>query len=264
MKLRLVESPHIKQSIFRHYAATDTFFPIIGSVIEGKQDGWILSASVNNLESFFVVHKFGFCQVIDLSFSECIDQPILELLTGHFVLPFLPVKLRLYAVSDHWNFAIQDKKFLIVEETERIRFTTVKKYPDVNQCEQLTPENVEEVSKILNLDLGTRFWNSFHDAAHLSLGVFTRDDQGVPACVCYAAAVSNGMAEIDVMTHPDQREKGHATKVVNCFVTFCKKNGILPVWDCFANNNGSLRTALRCNFNQSLSYRYLTIKPLTS
>ncbi|SMP72130.1 GNAT acetyltransferase [Desulfonatronum zhilinae] len=261
MSLHSVEPAHVRGRAFTQYAATSSFFPIIGMVLEAKQDGWIMAANPLEPSSLLVVHKFGFCQVVDLVPNNPLDHAIVEVLSGRTVYDFLPSKLRVYAVTNTWFSAIQADARYTVEESQRVRFLPGDAPMIARPHETLTMENIYDVSAALGLELGSRFWNSSADAVLQGLGCFLRDAHGNPASLCYAAAVSNNTAEIDVMTHPELRAQGLAVRAVQAFVGQCRERGIIPLWDCFANNSGSVQTALRCGFNRSYAYRFLTIKP---
>ncbi len=82
----------------------------------------------------------------------------------------------------------------------------------------------------------------------------------VPAAICYAAALSNNYAEIDIITHADFRQKGYGKLIATIFMAECYKKGISSLWDCFTNNAGSMNLCKSLGFKSSLpAYKFLTI-----
>ena len=84
-----------------------------------------------------------------------------------------------------------------------------------------------------------RFWRTpeeFILKAH-AVVVFVNEE---PAAICYAAAVADGRAEIDVLTWPEYRHLGLGKLVVMRFNQQSQAQGLAPLWDCFTNNAGSI------------------------
>jgi hypothetical protein len=81
-----------------------------------------------------------------------------------------------------------------------------------------------------------------------------------PVAICYAAAVANHQAEVDVMTHPDFRQRGFAHMAVSDFINKCRTVALHPVWDCFTNNLGSMNLSRTSGFVAERSiYAFYTI-----
>ena len=110
----------------------------------------------------------------------------------------------------------------------------------------------------LGLDLEHRFWDSKEHFINQGYGIFLTAE-AVPVAVCYAAAVGNRLAEVDILTDPAHQKKGLAKYAAALFVEQSLKRGIETNWDCFEDNPGSLRTANALGFTAVKSYQLLSL-----
>ncbi|MBS1757397.1 MAG: GNAT family N-acetyltransferase [Bacteroidetes bacterium] len=119
----------------------------------------------------------------------------------------------------------------------------------------------EDLIKIdeFKLDLENRFWNGPADTLKNSLAQIVIDKDSRPVSICYAAAVENRIAEIDVFTSERYRGKGLAKLAVEAFVNNCVAKNIKPTWDCFEDNTASKKTALSLGFDKIQEYNFLSI-----
>ena len=122
----------------------------------------------------------------------------------------------------------------------------------------ITGANFDFISA-LDLGITSRFWDSKADFVNHSNGVVIFNSSGEPVCICYAAAIANGMAEIDILTKEDHRNRGLAKFAVAGFVNNCINKNIIPNWDCFEENEASLKTARRLFFEEVKRYRFLSL-----
>jgi predicted GNAT family acetyltransferase len=74
--------------------------------------------------------------------------------------------------------------------------------------------------------------------------------------LCYAAAVADGLAEVDVATDPEFRERGLAGVVTRQFIRECLSRGVAPTWDCFEYNAGSMKLARKIGFVEMRRYPF--------
>ncbi len=222
-------------SAWQCYAAQEFFFPLMGAVLEQKQEGRLFANAQGT--GFYVEHAFGFAQLfgdIDSEFAKALQKYFEERKT--FAVP----KVRLYAPE---NFAHMDFEPLASFRAIRQRFFPVEQKIALTPLEQIQVVSVDGSNFDAMEDtfhLATRFWRNEED--------FVRHGQakmllykGQIAALCYAAAVSNNQAEIDVVTLPEFHQKGLGKIVTQSFIEHCREKGILPLWDCFTNNVGSMK-----------------------
>ena len=223
---------------FKHGA----YFPLIAAVLSDAQNGVIYADCEENPTQVYVEHVFGFAQIFGK------PVPAFEQALHRYLLvdkAFSCAKVRLYG--------LHCPGFMQVSECDGLR--SWRQHFQLNTARMETIANGTEVP--VN---GLVF--VFADASHLDLieevfgvvGRFwrTRDDfwrqsnavlalvEGQAAALCYAAAVAGGRAEIDVLTLPAYRHLGLAKAVVRMFNQRCLEQNVLPLWDCFINNNASM------------------------
>lgn len=243
---------------FRIYEKSkESFFPLIGAVLAGVQNGQILGDNANDPEQVIVEHSFGFAQI----FGQ-ITPEFVELLKVHLLVKkdFSSSKLRLYTPFAPDFLMTPDCDYL---RSERCRFyinsekfnSLWQRLASVN-WQPATYENFEQIEKTFNL--ATRFWPD-KDAFIANSGAVTIWEDAQPASICYAAAIANNAAEIDVLTAPEKRGRGYGLAAAANFIHNCLNTGIAPLWDCFTNNSGSMALANRLGYEPAAPYPFFTI-----
>ncbi len=222
-------------SAWQCYVAQNFFFPLMGAVLEQKQEGRLFANAQGT--GFYVEHAFGFAQLfgdIDVEFAKDLQKYFEE--RKAFAVP----KVRLYAPESfaHMNFetlapfkAIRQRFFPAEQETLPMSLEHV-------QVLSVDARNFDAMEE--NFRLATRFWRSEEEFvlhSHAKMLLY----KGQIAALCYAAAVANKQAEIDVVTLPEFHQKGFGKIVTQAFIAHCCKRDILPLWDCFTNNIGSMK-----------------------
>lgn len=228
------------------YEAAGAFFPLIGAVLEGTQQGVAYGDDPVRPRQVYVEHAFGFAQVFGAS------EPAFTSALHRYLLverAFAAPKVRLYTPQLPAFLAGPEHAGL---RSERQRFTPgADQPPAVREREgALVAQPVDAASfEAMEAAFGValRFWRSAADFIAQSRAVAVLAD-GRPAAICYAAAVSRGRAEIDVMTLPAFRQQGAARFAVLQFAARCRPEGIAPLWDCFTNNTGSVQLASSTGF----------------
>jgi GNAT superfamily N-acetyltransferase len=194
----------------------------------------------------YVEHAFGFAQVFGASvptFEEALRRHLL--VDRKFSAP----KVRLYTPRLPSFLAGADAASLR-SERQRFHLAGGEGLPPSERegaldCVPVDASNYGRMQDAFGVAL--RFWRSAADFVGGSRAVVARVD-GQPAAICYAAAVSDARAEIDVMTLPAWRMRGAARFAVAHFVQRCLREGIQPLWDCFSNNAGSVQLCRASGF----------------
>ena len=113
-----------------------------------------------------------------------------------------------------------------------------------------------DFTNLFDLDLCSRYWNKCEDFKANSFGVIDSKIEGI----CYSAAVSDKYTEIDVLVKEHSRGKQLGTKLVKYYIDNILKNRIVPLWDCYSNNEASLALALKNGFEKKFDYNYYNIE----
>jgi len=234
-------------------------FPIIQAVIVGVQQGQIFR---NTSTNYWVLHKAGFSEVFlnDDDGTELIDFIIEN--------KNLPTYFHIYNPPEKLVDVFQARlEIFNVRERNRVQLRYKEQQMKIDSphlldgqftLSQVSDDNFDLLA-IFNLGLSYKFWNGKEDFVRNSLGVFIKDKHNNPVSLCYAASVADHVAEIDVLTTENYRGKGFAKLVVSFFISNCSEKSIIPNWDCFKENQNSLKTALAAGFFKNLEYRFLSI-----
>lgn len=224
------------------YLTHEAFFPLIAAVLLNEQDGVVLGNDEKRPTQVYVEHAFGFAQVFgtpDPAFEQSLQRYLLA------DKAFTCAKVRLYTphcpsflqASDCDGMRSWRQHFQL--DPTRANFSEAGAQQPVKdltlvQADASHADLIESAFGVVS-----RFWRSPADFANKSNPVMALVG-GQPAALCYAAAVANGKAEIDVLTLPDYRHLGLAKAVVQGFNQRCLEQQVLPLWDCFTNNAGSM------------------------
>lgn len=241
---------------FALYCQHEAFFPLIAAVLTGSQRGKAFGDDPLAPKAAYVEHAFGFAQIfgeVSPAFARALDSYLVEcrqfaIAKVRLYTPFLPKAL---LAKDQWRS--ERRRFVL----DAALFQRSCVGLDCADIQPLPPAQLEPLEATFGLV--TRFWpdaQAFlrHSLAQVALV------KGEIAAICYAAAVENGRAEIDVLTSPPLRGRGLGKKVVAAFARVCQARGIAPLWDCFTNNAGSLALARSVGFVSGAGpYPFFTI-----
>lgn len=246
-----------RRAAFAPYRAGPAFFPLIGAVLEGTQDGVAYGDHPATPRQWYVEHAFGFAQVFGAPAPGFEDALRRHLLVDR---AFAAPKVRLY--TPHCpDFLRGPDAEGMRSERQRFRLADARgggpDYDGRLAAVAVDAANFEAMEGAFGVAL--RFWRTPADFIANARATLVLLD-GAPAAVCYAAAVSDGRAEIDVMTLPAARQQGAARRAVAHFVARCRAEGIEPLWDCFTNNAASVQLSLATGFAPAgPAYPFFTI-----
>jgi RimJ/RimL family protein N-acetyltransferase len=226
-------------------------FPIIEHVREKPQYG----SNYRFGSIHLVMHKSGFAQFLAYD-PKCIESIADFCVNEHTV----PQYFHIYDADERlMQFLNKDNRFGI-----RFRKRIQLVYSNLSisldkKCEIVGVGEVDiDKLDVFNLDLTNRFWLGEKDFITNALGKVLLVNNK-PVSICYASAIGANRAEIDVATLPAYRGLGYAKAVCKAFINNCIKSEIVPNWDCFEGNKGSLALAYRLGFVQKNVYPFLSI-----
>jgi RimJ/RimL family protein N-acetyltransferase len=243
------------------YRAAGARFPLISAVLRRSQRGRVFADAPAAPRAAFVVNGFGFACLLGGPAEE-FDEGLGRLLAAPGALG--TSYLLWYAPPEAWQARLDRLGPDRVRRRVRVRFEFLgdragwsrepEAPPPGFELRRLTPELLPATEKF-GLDLASRFWSSAEDFAANSLGVCLTAG-GEVASLCYAAAVADGLAEVDVATQAEYRGRGLAGFVTREFIRGCLRRGVAPTWDCFDYNAGSLRLAEGLGFAELRRYPF--------
>lgn len=224
------------------YLKHEAFFPLIAAVLLNEQDGVVYANSEECPTQIYVEHAFGFAQVFgtpDPAFEQSLQRYLVvdKAFTSAKVRLYTPYCPSFLQASDCEGMRSWRQHFQL--DPTRANFAEAGAQQPVEdltlvQADASHVDLIEGAFGVVN-----RFWRSPADFVNQSNAVMALVG-GQPAALCYAAAVANGQAEIDVLTLPSYRHLGLAKAVVQLFNQRCHAQHVLPLWDCFTNNAGSM------------------------
>lgn len=235
-------------ALYLHHGA---HFPLIAAVLNGDQAGVVHADREGRPTQVYVEHTFGFAQV----FGAAVPQ-FERALQRYWLIDkaFGSAKVRLYTPhcptflqsSEHEGLRSWRQRFQLATHHHADGGGESTEPPATGLT--LVPAGANEVDLIENaFGVVGRFWRTPGDFATRSNAVLALID-GQPAALCYAAAVADGKAEIDVLTLPTFRHLGLAKAVVRLFNQRCLAQNVQPLWDCFTNNTASMALCQSAGF----------------
>jgi RimJ/RimL family protein N-acetyltransferase len=247
------------------YQSSSLRFPLISAVIENRQRGQVFVD--RNGKSALVVNNFGFMYLIGAEVNPELHDALVGLFSGANRIK--PSYLLWYSPPESWQQRLDAAG---ARRRERIRYEFQERNagylsepvtcPSGFDMRRLDTELIPSTKKF-GIEIDSRFWASARDVTENGLGFCIIKDDDVVS-ICYAAAISDGLAEIDVATDEAYRQQGLAVLVSQQFIRECLSRGITPTWDCFAYNTGSRRLAERLGFSELVHYPFYSFNiPLT-
>ena len=232
-----------------------TGFPITQAVLDGTQQGKIFESGASR----FVLHKAGFGSI--LKEPACQYNDFFNLISNEEI----PKYFHLYSASQGLiNACNMQAGKMNIKIRERVVLRYLGKEPLVVNFPKgfcAIPKKDFQVESFsgFGLNLESKFWNSKIDFLEHAMPVGLMDENGQPAALCYSAANSSGLAEIDIYTAEKHRNKGLGKLVTSLFINECLQNDYTPNWDCFVENKGSLITAETVGFKHYKEYCFISI-----
>ncbi|EHP40424.1 gcn5-related N-acetyltransferase [Cupriavidus basilensis OR16] len=247
---------------FALYRTNEAFFPLIGSVLNDEQDGVVYADHAVAPRQVYVEHAFGFAQIFGTptpEFENALRQYLLvdkqfAAAKVRLYTPYLPAFLR---SGDSDALRSYRQRFVFDSERGSLQSLHGQVLNTETRAGYVDQSNVAEIER--RFGVVSRFWRSPDDfiaKAHAAVALV----KGEMAAICYAAAVADGRAEIDVLTLPEYRHLGLGKFVVMLFNQNCRDAGLQPLWDCFANNSGSMALCRSIGFVPAMAaYPFFTI-----
>ncbi|MAZ01628.1 MAG: hypothetical protein CMN56_00650 [Sneathiella sp.] len=263
MMLRLEKEDY--GSVYELYKELDYFFPLIASVLLDEQDGVVYADHARSPTQAYVEHAFGFSQFFGNSMK---PSGFLEKLKSYLLIErkFYAEKVRLYSPSPSGSFLSATENVALSERQrfhlDQDRFSEQRKVSGANISADIRTHKIsrDDLAAIEDsFQVVNRFWRGpeeFLKKANSCLITYRNKF----ASICYSAATVDGYAEIDVATLPEYRKLGLARHAVTGFVENCHAADVIPLWDCYTNNEGSMALAATIGFiPYNLPYDFFTI-----
>jgi GNAT superfamily N-acetyltransferase len=256
--------PEEFSAAFPLYRAAGLTFPLISAVLQGVQRGQVLADRRESPHAAAIVTRFGFTFVAGEADS-AFDGGLAQVLASADVLE--PSRVLWYAPPESWRArldAVPDG--VRRRERARLQFSEERAtwlhdpppIPEPFALETLTPDLLP-ATEPLGLDVASRFWSSAEDYEANGFGVCLVGERGV-AAICYAATVVDGLAEVDVVTDSELRGRGLGFALGQAFIGQCLSTGVRPTWDCFLDNAGSVRLAVKLGFVPAATYPFYSFQ----
>lgn len=238
----------------------DVFFPLIGNVLDGKQSGHVFTSAKN---SYFIIHKFGFAQFFAPHKHTDIYDNFIETLTDKAEIKNLGLntKLRIYCPDKNGSHIIKSAMQPEIQTSERMQmrlYSSVRVPNKQSTSHLINAKNINTVISHCPVNLDSRFWNNAKDFLNYGLGYYIKTNDH-PAGLCYSAALSHNIAEIDIFISENHRKNGLGETLGHDFIARCQKQDIIPNWDCFTNNIASCSLAVKLGFKAQRVYDFYTI-----
>jgi GNAT superfamily N-acetyltransferase len=253
-------SPEMCAAVFEEYRANEHFFPLVGAVLLGTQDGHVYANDGSVPTQVYVEHAFGFSQLIGSRVAEFERQLETYLLT---IKAFRPQKIRLYTphlpefLASMNSLMAQRQRFVIRPDSEKYLDASAQPLAKDVSATVVDVQNIEVIDEVFGIS--DRFWRGSSDFLRHANAVLVSYN-AKPAAICYAAAEADRRVEIDVMTLPEYRNLGLGRVAVVKFLTRCFDLSLTPLWDCFTNNAGSMTLSASVGFiPRQAPYPFFTI-----
>ncbi|MBL8517733.1 MAG: GNAT family N-acetyltransferase [Betaproteobacteria bacterium] len=263
-----IVSPAEVDWLDRAYATTHPRFPIIGAVCSGLQQGFVWGAVNAQCPWVVVIHRSGFCQAFfraSPALHECGEVAELLQASAPQILPnYLmwydpPAELvERLSRANYQNFRLRRRmRWQYRQTAQALPVPAILAQHPSNRCVALNADQVIQAGEN-GLVVPNRFWGSVDSFSANALAHGIVADGGQVHSICYAAAIHLAEAEVDVGTSADMSGQGLASLCTSAFISAATGKGISPFWDCFLDNDASMRLAKRLGFTPCGEYSFAT------
>ncbi|MEY9091667.1 GNAT family N-acetyltransferase [Paenibacillus sp. RC84] len=225
-KVNAAIRPHLTR-LFEEVRRVDV---CIDSVLEGQAGGdiRIFVDSLTNPSSA-QINQGSFAYFAGDSAGPSAEQWLVELPAHCYIMPSSPGWVQ-RARSIHGGKLIRGERYLFSPESLRPGpLKELAEHPDYI-VEKITPELARDMFRdplqhyhFVNYDTAEQFIET-------GFGYCIRAE-GEVAAACTTAMVCRTGVEIGIMTHPDYRKFGLATRVAAAFLLHCLEHNLYPSWD---------------------------------
>jgi hypothetical protein len=224
------------------------------SVVEGKVDGEIFTASVSNPKTFYIKHPYGMsllCGVIiDNHFLQEFEEYICsEQRVGKDLMQVYPNLLN-HKLKEFFSKPHID---IIIDKSQRINFKFSKQNYSKLRAElnldELDIRLVDDVifNQMSGVVVPLKFWDNSETFIKNGIG-FSLSEEGELACTAFSAFIFEHELELGMETIEKFRGEGMAVKTCAKLIDYCLDNNYEPIWACKFDNIGSLKLALKLGF----------------
>jgi len=126
--------------------------------------------------------------------------------------------------------------------------------PQGYSVKKISPEIINSIKKNQDfVDYINCFWVTFDKYFDKGLGYCAVDSENF-ATICISVFASENEREVGIKTFPDFQRKGLAYVTACAYIEECLKEGFIPVWSCFSENEVSLKLAEKLGYTIEASH----------
>jgi GNAT superfamily N-acetyltransferase len=241
------------------YKQNEDQFPLIAAVLEGRQQGVVYSNHTAIPTHCFVINKFGFCQEFYSTHDQTFFNRIKEIIAKRDY-----SKLRCYAPRNTLKEYLDSCEYALLSERVQYEYKNIateskKSLPGNLHIQDFAKKNAN--MNDFGLNLYNRYWNGFEDFYEHALAVIATDNDHVIG-ICYAAGIGLNRAEIDIYVDNDYRKSGIGYQLSRKFIKKVHGDNMIPSWDCYSNNNVSVKLSVQLGFKEINRYCFYNITGL--
>jgi len=233
------------------------------SVISGHTDGKIYVDSLENPQTFYIIHPYGMTYLCGDSHNEAFQAALYD----YFTQRSFPRKKAewLQAFPRDWDGFMDS----LVEEgivllSRRLNFTfNADKFHQVYQQIEPSPYQVistptEMLFEISGTVVPKDYWKTPEQFAAIAKA-FTVMVDGKPASTAFTSARHDDKLEIGIETKSEYYGKGLGYLACAKLVEYCLDNQLEPIWSCRFDNVGSIKLSQKLGFVETLNMPYYYI-----
>lgn len=236
-------------------------FPLIASVVDRTQEGQVHTSSGSGFDWVFIVHRYGFGYLVYEGSAADAYSDFFSFVRRSTSIPAyfhlydqkVPVERQLTAAG--LDFKLRERR--------RYRYTGGKRHGFEKRLPKgagLADLTLVEASSLEGGDLFPygNFWSRLSDLQHHGYGTCALVD-GRVVSMCYSAASASHRSETDVFTAPKFRGLGLAKILTEAYLNQSIAAGMTACWDCFTENQPSVKVAEAVGFSLDSVYDFLSV-----
>jgi len=224
----------------------DKHYPLLHSVIQNDMRGFIYLN--NNSTKALIINKLNWVYVIGNKIDLNFDQEMIEILTKRESDNYI-----WFGMSKHWEKEIRKISGIDIKSYPRLQWkfnTKLFKRIEIKQnsfsYRKINKTNINKIYSGINNSI-IDFWTSKGNFLKKGYGYYVEENNEIIGLII-SAGIYNNEAEIDIFVNNRYQKQGIGKLLSIKFIQTCLENNIIPKWDCYKYNEGSVKLAKSLGF----------------
>ena len=240
----------------------------IESILNYKNEARLFVDNIEKPESIFILNSWAYYYLAGNSENGDFNSSLFDFLENDYFPECIKKKQNIdfafYPDTDKWckivekmyshlNLSKSGKTYFDFAEN-RFNKNWRNNIPKGFTVKRISPELINSIKNNGEfVEYINYFWTTADKYFEKGLGYCALNEKEF-ATICISVFASENEREIGIKTFPDFQRKGLAYVTACAYIEECLKNGLLPIWSCFSENDVSVKLAIKLGYTIQASH----------